>query len=242
MKKILVVGKDPKVYEDLRNYLDPQEYKLFPSPDSKNIVVSVTSLKPDLIIVDLNLPPSVGVEVLKNLKEANSNLPVIAITDRQDASPGLSDQTTGRRIKEFNFYGVVKRPILAERLSFMVEEALSSAHAGAAIKSFNLTDSLEKVKSDGSTALTINCEMSLGKASGGKKDYHQVFDQLLTPIFNEVMVNSKGSIYDQLISALERSLLSLTLRYCDHNQVKASQILGISRNTLRERIKRYDLW
>jgi DNA-binding protein Fis len=120
----------------------------------------------------------------------------------------------------------------------MVKEALSSGKDQKELKRLNkfshCTANSEKMK--------INSEKTPEGFTGGKKDYDQMFDQLLTPFYDEILVNSKGNVYDHLVSGLEKSLLSLTLKYCNHNQVRASQILGISRNTLRERIKRYDLW
>jgi DNA-binding NtrC family response regulator len=235
MKKILVVGKDPKVSEDLRKYFDPQEYTLLSSGDLKSALTSTINLKPDLIILDLsygskfgNLPYPSGIEVLKKLKESNSNLPIIAITE---SSSNLGEMDI---IKE-KVHAFVKRPIQPEKLSFMVKEALSTgANRAVHAKGSILREGAEKVK--------IDCAEMLEGTSAGEKDYYQMFEELLAPIFDKIMVNSKSNIYDHLISSLEKCLLSLTLKYCNHNQVKASQILGISRNTLRERIKKYDLW
>ena len=265
MKKILVVGKDPKTCEDLRKHFDPQEYILLSSYDPKSAIASTINLQPDLVILDLNLPDHSGIEVLKKLKESNSNLPVIAITE---SSSNLGEMDI---IKE-KVHALVKRPIQPEKLSFMVKKALSTG-ANRAVhpagmnrivhtiggdqrelkgvtKFSGISESPEKAKLYGSTApkqagvcpLPINCEKTLEGVSVGGKNYYQMFEELLAPIFDKIMVNSKSNIYDHLISSLEKSLLSLTLKYCNHNQVKASQILGISRNTLRERIKRYDLW
>lgn len=250
MKKILVVGKDTEMFEDLSKHFDPHKYRLFSSYDPKSIITSVTNLKPDLVILDLshgskfgNLPHHSGIEVLKKLKGANSNLPIIAITF--DLSK-LGDMD----IIEEKVYGFVKRPVQPEKLLDMVKKALSpdmnrivpipttirggQRELKEATKFSDLSESPEKVKFD--------CEKAQEGCPNGKKNYDQMFDQLLTPIYGKIMVNSKGNIYDQLVSGLEKSLISLTLKYCNHNQVKASQILGISRNTLRERIKRYDLW
>jgi DNA-binding NtrC family response regulator len=243
MRKILVVGKEPKVCENLRKYFDPQEYRLLSSYDPKNTTTSLINLKPDLIILDLNLPNHRGIEIMKELKETNSNLPIIAIIDTS-SNVGNIDL-----IKE-KVLGLVKRPIRPERLSFMVKKALSpdmnrtvrttttiggeKRELKGGTKLFSPSESPEKAK--------IDCEKIWEGSTAGKKDYDQTFDQLLAPIYGEIIVNSKGNIYDHLISGLEKSLISLTLKYCNHNQVKASQILGISRNTLRERIKRYDLW
>lgn len=271
MKKILVVGKDPKTCEHLRKYFDPQEYILLSSYDPKNAIASTINLKPDLVILDLsygskfgNLPGlktqnsgHSGIEVLRKLKEANSNLPIIAITDSKDQNSDRSSYLTQMSIIRENVYALVKRPIQPEKLSSMVKEALSRgmnrmAYATAAtggtqreIKGATFPDvseSPDKARIDGSTELTIDCERTLEGTTAREKNYHQMFDQLLTPLFDKIIADSKGNIYDHLISGLERCLLSLTLKYCHHNQVKAAQILGISRNTLRERIKKYDLW
>lgn len=271
MKKVLVVDKDPKTCEYLRKYFDPQEYILLSSYDPKSAVVSAANLKPDLIILDLsygskfgNLPDlktqnscHSGIEVLRKLKEADSNLPIIAITDSKDQNSDSSSNLTQMGIIRENVYAWVKRPIQPEKLSSMVREALSKGVSRMAYATVTtggtqkeikgatvpgVSESPEKARIDGSTELTIDCEKTLEGTSAREKNYHQMFDQLLTPIFDKIIVDSKGNIYDHLISGLEKCLLSLALKYCNHNQVKAAQILGVSRNTLRERIKRYDLW
>lgn len=234
MKKILVVGRDPKVCEDLSSYFDSREYRLLPSYDSKHAIASVINLKPDLIILDLNYFPQGGDEIVRELKESNSYLPIIVVTDTSSRPGNVG------AMRE-NVYGSVKRPIQPEKLSLMVKEALSTTAIGreqrelkGVPKFAGLSENPEKVRTD--------CEKTRGESTAGNKDYDQMFHQLLTPIYGKIIVNSKGNIYDHLISGLEKSLLSLTLKHCNHNQVKASQILGISRNTLRERIKRYDIW
>jgi DNA-binding NtrC family response regulator len=243
MKKILVVGKDLKACEDLRKYFDPQGHTLIFSHDPKSAAASMMNLKPDLIIMDLNSSHRWVIQLFRDFKDSNPNIPIIAITDNS------YDQTTIRTIKG-ELHGLVKRPILPERISFMVKEALSSGvnrmvHATAPTRKKQkdlkgatrlpaLSESSEKAKPD--------YDNTRQGYSVGEKGYELMFDQLLSPIYDEILVNSKGKIYDRLLSGLEKSLIFLTLKYCNHNQVRASQILGISRNTLRERIKRYDLW
>ncbi len=47
----------------------------------------------------------------------------------------------------------------------------------------------------------------------------------------------KNNLYDLVIRAAERILISEVLKFCDFNQVKAAKVLGIHRNTLRRKIK-----
>jgi len=75
----------------------------------------------------------------------------------------------------------------------------------------------------------------------GKDDYSYLFMQTLDPIKNKLFQDSKGKIHNQLISSLERALITMVLRHCQGNQVKAADLLGISRNTLRERMLKFGL-
>lgn len=46
-----------------------------------------------------------------------------------------------------------------------------------------------------------------------------------------------GNLYSSVIGEIERCLISLVLRETGGNQIKASKILGINRNTLRKKIR-----
>jgi len=44
-----------------------------------------------------------------------------------------------------------------------------------------------------------------------------------------------------LVDLVEETLIAQALKHCGHNQVQTARLLGISRNTLRHRIKKYHL-
>ncbi len=46
----------------------------------------------------------------------------------------------------------------------------------------------------------------------------------------------KGDIYDRVLEQIERPLIRITLEKTRGNQVRAADILGINRNTLRKKI------
>ena len=50
-----------------------------------------------------------------------------------------------------------------------------------------------------------------------------------------------GKLYDLVIMEVEKSLLQVALHTCEGNQKKASEFLGINRNTLRKKSQEYDL-
>ncbi len=50
-------------------------------------------------------------------------------------------------------------------------------------------------------------------------------------------VISIDSLYDRVIREVEYPLIKLTLEKVKYNQIKASKLLGINRNTLRKKIR-----
>lgn len=73
-------------------------------------------------------------------------------------------------------------------------------------------------------------------------DYIEIFSKIIEPVLPKLINNSEGKIYYFLESALEKALISACLKYFGSNQVKTSEMLGISRNTLRDRISRYSIY
>jgi DNA-binding protein Fis len=73
-------------------------------------------------------------------------------------------------------------------------------------------------------------------------DYTETFSKIVEPVMARLIATSPGQIYHFLESALERAVISTCLKHFNGNQVKASETLGISRNTLRDRIARYNLY
>jgi DNA-binding NtrC family response regulator len=72
-------------------------------------------------------------------------------------------------------------------------------------------------------------------------DCQEMFAKVIDPLFEKLKKSEKGHLHAQLTAALEKALIQTTMRKVGQNQVKAAQVLGISRNTLRDRLKKFDL-
>lgn len=75
-----------------------------------------------------------------------------------------------------------------------------------------------------------------------EEDYCKMFTDIIDKNFNKIVDISGDHIYHHLNSALEKAMISAALKYTGSNQVKAAELLGISRNTLRDRISKYGLF
>ena len=82
-RKILVVDDEPQVCELIKAYLEKDGYEVILAGDGKSAVEKARSHKPDLIVLDLNLPVMDGIEVFRTIR-AISDIPVIMVTARDD--------------------------------------------------------------------------------------------------------------------------------------------------------------
>lgn len=91
---------------------------------------------------------------------------------------------------------------------------------------------------------------SLHLSKAGKKemclegivdDYYTVFWNILEPMFDRVCLKNRGTVYDNINMGLEKALIHMAMEKSSQNQVLAAKLLGISRNTLRDRLERYKI-
>jgi DNA-binding NtrC family response regulator len=72
-------------------------------------------------------------------------------------------------------------------------------------------------------------------------EYFTAFSTMLEPVFGDICKKENGTVYEKITAGLEKALIHLALKKSNHNQVITSKLLGISRNTLRDRLERYKI-
>jgi CheY-like chemotaxis protein len=83
-KKVLIVDDDPKNLKLARDILQFKGYETFEAVDGKQALETALTVKPDLILMDVELPEMDGLSVTRILKsnEATKGIPVVALTSR----------------------------------------------------------------------------------------------------------------------------------------------------------------
>ena len=81
--KILLVEDEPKVCELIKAYLVKDGYDVTIAGDGRNAIEQAQLYKPDLILLDLNLPELDGLEVCRTIRK-QSNVPIIMLTARDE--------------------------------------------------------------------------------------------------------------------------------------------------------------
>jgi DNA-binding NtrC family response regulator len=75
----------------------------------------------------------------------------------------------------------------------------------------------------------------------GQEQLLATIDRKLEELIPEILRFSSEKTYANVIDLVEKTLIAKVLQQCGYNQVKASKMLGISRNTLRHRMKKFHL-
>lgn len=101
------------------------------------------------------------------------------------------------------------------------------------------SDSIQPEDFPGITEIEVKPDVDVNNMS---EDYSAAFKKIIDPLVPQLISASPGQVYGVLDSAFERALLSSCLKHFEGNQVKTSECLGISRNTLRDRIARYNIY
>jgi Fis family transcriptional regulator len=63
----------------------------------------------------------------------------------------------------------------------------------------------------------------------------------LEKYFRDLEGSRPSAIYDMVLSAVERPMLEVVMKQAHGNQLRASEMLGINRNTLRKKLQHYGL-
>jgi two-component system, NtrC family, response regulator AtoC len=75
----------------------------------------------------------------------------------------------------------------------------------------------------------------------GAEESPAELQQRVDDLVGEILSGAGPRSHASVIDLVERSLVTRALQQCRHNQVRAARLLGISRNTLRHRIRKYNL-
>ena len=74
-----------------------------------------------------------------------------------------------------------------------------------------------------------------------KKNLPDNIDTLLDQYFNDLDGDKPNAIYEMVINTVEKPLLLYIMNKTEGNQSKAAKMLGLNRNTLRKKLKQYNL-
>ncbi len=119
MAKILIVDDDDTILLIFRTHLSKAGHTVETAVDGVDSLEKIQSFKPDLILLDINMPRMSGFEVVKKLKEnaETKDIPVFIMTSlKQDANI--------KRAYELGINEYITKPINIEHLKLRIDKFL----------------------------------------------------------------------------------------------------------------------
>jgi two-component system alkaline phosphatase synthesis response regulator PhoP len=119
---ILVVDDEPKIVKQARDYLERGGFRVVEAADGKTALARARGERPDLIVLDLNLPAMDGLDVCRALRR-ESDVPIIMLTARVEET----DRLIGLELGADDY---VTKPFSPRELVARVRAVLRRVHGG----------------------------------------------------------------------------------------------------------------
>ncbi|MBZ2387135.1 response regulator transcription factor [Anaerococcus murdochii] len=145
MKKILIIEDDRNLLNELREFLENMGYEVASVDNFLKANDLALKMRPDLVILDINLPGISGFDICREIKE-KSNIPVLMLTSRV----GIEDEIKGLEIGADEY---LAKPVDTRRLILRMEKLL------------DLFDHFQDIISVGDLSLELStCKLSYKEA------------------------------------------------------------------------------
>lgn len=119
-KNLLIMDDDQDFGEYIKAIAEANDYNVFYLADSSSFIEHLHNHKPDLIILDLEIPNVDGVQLLRLLKDENCSCP-IAITSALDDKIVLSAQRLGL-LHGLDMLPTLQKPIQVQDLDSLLKK------------------------------------------------------------------------------------------------------------------------
>jgi DNA-binding response OmpR family regulator len=118
-KRVLIVDDEPQVAETLAEHLGDR-YAVEVVADGTAALGAVTRTRPDVVLLDMNMPGLTGLEVLRRLQAIDAAIPVIMITATEDTSAVAEALRSGA-------FSYIPKPFSGKYVHHLVAAALEVA-------------------------------------------------------------------------------------------------------------------
>ena len=118
MKKILIIEDDVSFCLMMKTFLTKKGFEVFNAFSFKEATSILNTEKIDLVLTDVRLPDSDGIEILKFIKDINAAIQVILMT-------GYTDIKTAVNVMKIGAFDYVAKPINSDEILHTIKKALN---------------------------------------------------------------------------------------------------------------------
>ena len=123
--RVLIVDDEPDVREQFKLYLESREYAAEVARNCLDALRQLKSGKFDLVLTDYHMPEMNGMELLREIKQYDTKLPVVMMSGKA----GMRVAVEALKEDAFDF---LEKPVKSQNLIETIEKALSRGSGGDA--------------------------------------------------------------------------------------------------------------
>ncbi|MCX5841031.1 MAG: response regulator, partial [Deltaproteobacteria bacterium] len=133
---ILIVEDEKLLLSSLKKALSRDGYHIVTATRGEEVMDSFRENNPDIVLLDVKLPGEDGMQVLKRMKIADMNVPIIIMT----AFSGIKGAVEAIKLGAYDY---IAKPFDIEELKFVLARCLASQKAVAEVNKIRSTRKLQ---------------------------------------------------------------------------------------------------
>lgn len=79
-RRVLIVDDDRDLLESMGLMFRKRGFEVFTAEDAESALLSIASVRPHLVLTDLRLPKKSGLELVREIRALQANIPVLLMT------------------------------------------------------------------------------------------------------------------------------------------------------------------
>lgn len=117
-RAILVIEDEATVAKNIKRYMEKHAYDVQVAGDGAEGLRQIEKFKPDLVLLDFNLPDMNGLEVLKTIRGIDTGIRVILITGHGNVQLAVDAMKAGA-------HDYLSKPLVLSELKLVIERTIS---------------------------------------------------------------------------------------------------------------------
>ena len=208
-KIILVVDDESSMRKNITDILLPEGYKIFEAKDGKEALDILSDVKPNIVLLDINLPQMNGIAALKEIKKDHKDLPIIIFTAYGTSERAIEAMKSGA-------FDYLEKPFELDELKLIIKRAAE------------YSDLLGEVKQLRTQVSNINLFSKDDQLIGRSPKMQEIFKTIgrIAPTEATILIHGESGTGKELIAdAIHRHSLRFNKPYIKVNCGALSETL-----------------